>query len=90
MHVETRSASAGTADFVVRVDKKLWVGSGLFKICNSLFGTQGTIFGSKCFDCTDWVALPNDAADCSSTLVDWGWICIMELGCHNLLPNQQI
>jgi len=34
------SVSTGTADFVVRVDKKLWVGSGLFKNCNSLFGTH--------------------------------------------------
>jgi len=66
---------------VVRVDKKLWVGSWLFENCNSLFGTQGTFFGVKCFDCTHGVALPDDAAGCSPTLVDWGWICVMELSC---------
>jgi len=74
--------STGTIDFVVRVDKKLWIGSGLFKKCNSLFtSTQGAVFGDKCFDYTDWVALPDDAAGYSLTLVDWGWICVMELGC---------
>jgi len=59
----------------------MWVGSGLFKNFNSLFGTQCTLFGSKCFEHTDWVALPDDAAGYSSTLVDWGSISIMELGC---------
>jgi len=49
------------------------------KNCNSFFGTQRTVFGSKSFDCTDGVALPDDVAGYSSTLVDWGWICIMEL-----------
>jgi len=72
----------GTIDFIVGVDKKLWVGSGLFENCNSFFSTQGTVFGSKCFDHTaDWFALSDDDAGCSSTLVDWGWICAMELGC---------
>jgi len=85
MHVETGSVSTCTTDFVVRVDKKLWVGSGLFKNCNSLFTTQGTVFGNKSFDHTDWVALPDDASGHSSTLVGWGWICIMELpGCKLL------
>jgi len=32
--------------------------------------------GGKCFDCADGVALPNDAADHSSTLIDRGWICV--------------
>jgi len=64
--------SMGTADFVVGVDKNLWVGFGLLKNCNSLFGTQGAVLGGKTFDHTDWVALPDDAAGCSSTLVDWG------------------
>jgi len=59
----------------------LWVGSELFKGCNSLFSTQGTVFGSERFDYTDWVALSDDAAGHSFTLVDWGWICVMELGC---------
>ena len=36
MHVETRPVSTGPMCFVVRVDKKLRVGSGLFKNCNSL------------------------------------------------------
>jgi len=35
--------------------------------------------GGMSFDCTGWVALPDDAAGCSST-VDKGWICVMELG----------
>jgi len=73
--------SDGAADFVVRVDEKLWVGSGLFENCNSLFGTQGAVFGSESFDCTDWVALPDDAVGCSSTLVGQGLIIIMELSC---------
>jgi len=30
---------------------------------------------------TDGVALPGEAAGCSSMLVDWGMICIMELSC---------
>ena len=70
-----------TVDFIFRVDKRLWVGSGLFENCTSLFDTLSTVFGSKCFDCTDGVALPDDAVGCSSTLVDRGWICIMESGC---------
>jgi len=72
----------GTVDFVVRVDKKLRVGSRLFQNCKSLFSTQGAIFGSKSFDCTDWIALPDDAAGHSSTLVGWGWIGVMELNCE--------
>jgi len=71
----------GTVDFIVRVDKKLSVGFELFKNCNSLFSTLGTVFGSESFDHTDWVALPDDDASCSSMLVDWGQICIKELGC---------
>ena len=42
---------------------------------------QGAVFGGKSFDCTDWVALPNDDAGDSFTLVGWGWIGIMGLGC---------
>jgi len=65
------------------VDEKAWDGSGLFKNCNSFFSTKGIVFGSKCFD-LHWLgclALPNDDVSHSSTLVNWGWICIMELGC---------
>jgi len=76
--------STGSVDFVVRVDKKWWVGFGLFENCNSLFSTHGTVFGGKGFDYTDWVSLPDDAAGCSFTLVAWGWICVMELGCKVL------
>jgi len=47
---KTGSVSARTADFVVRVDEQLWVGFGLFKNCNSLFGTQDAVFGSEQFD----------------------------------------
>jgi len=54
MPMETWSVSTGTVDFVVGVDKKLWVGSELFKNFKSFFGTQGAVFGSKRFDCTDW------------------------------------
>jgi len=79
--METWSVSIGTSDFVVGVDKKLWVGSGLFKNCKSLFGTQGTVFGSRSFDYTDWIALPDDAAGYSSTLIGWGGIGVMELSC---------
>jgi len=81
MSVETWSVSTGTADFVVGVDKKLWVGSGLFENFKSFFSTWGTVFGSKRFDCTDWVALSDNAAGCSSALVGWGWIGVMELSC---------
>jgi len=45
--MKTWSVSTGTADFVVRVDKKLLVGSRLFKNCNSLFGTQGAVLVAK-------------------------------------------
>jgi len=82
--MEIRHVSTGTADFVVRVDEKLCVVFGLFENCNSLFGTHDAIFGSKCFEQTNWVALPDDAADCSSVLFDWGWICIMEVGCKDV------
>jgi len=34
--VETWSVSTDTVDFVIRVDKKLWVDSGLFKNCNCI------------------------------------------------------
>jgi len=30
IHMEMWSVSTGTVDFIVRVDKKLWGGSGLF------------------------------------------------------------
>jgi len=73
--------STCTMHFIVRVDKKLWVGFGLFEHCHSFFSTHGAVFGSKCFDYTDRFALPNDATGHSSILVDWGRICIMELGC---------
>jgi len=56
------SVCTDTVDFVVRVDKKLWVGSGLSKNCNSLFSTQCAVVGCKSFDCTDRVALSDDAA----------------------------
>jgi len=79
MPVETWSVSAGTADFVVGVYKKLWVGSGLFKNFKSFFSTQGAVFGGESFDCTDWIALPDDAAGCSSALVGWGRISVTEL-----------
>jgi len=49
MPVETWSVSTGTADFVVGVDKKLWVRSGLFENFKSFFGTHGAVFGSKSF-----------------------------------------
>jgi len=39
MPMETWSVSTGTVDFVIGVDKKLWVGSGLFKNFKSFFGT---------------------------------------------------
>jgi len=73
--------SAGTADFVVGVDKKLCVGSRLFESCNSLLGTKGAAFGSKSFEHADGVALSDDAAGHSSTLVDWGWNDFTELSC---------
>ena len=49
--------SAGTANFIVGDDKKLWVGSGLFKNSKSLFSPQGTVFGSVETDVfmMDWV-----------------------------------
>ena len=68
--------------FVVADEKNLCVGSELFENCDSLFGTQNTVFGGKSFDYTDLVALSDDAADHSSTFVDWRWTCVMELGCE--------
>jgi len=50
--------STGTVDFVAGVDKKLWVGSGLFENCKSFFSTQGAVFGSESFDHTDRIPLP--------------------------------
>jgi len=79
MPMTTWSVSTCTVDLVVIIDKKLWVGSWLFKNWIFFFSSQCAIFGSKCFGCTDWVALL-DAAGYSSTWVDWGWICIIELG----------
>jgi len=73
--------SAGTVDFVVGIDKKLWVRSGLFENFKSFFGTQGAVSGSKSFDHTDWIALPDDAAAYSFALVGWGGIGFIELGC---------
>jgi len=67
--METWSVSTGTVDFIVGVDKKLWVGSGLFKNFKSFFRTQSAVFGSNFFDYADWIALPDDAAGYSSTLV---------------------
>jgi len=73
--------STGTVDFIVGVDKELWVGSGLFKNFKSFFSTQGAVFGSKFFDYTDWIAMSDDAAGYSFTLVGWGGIGFMELSC---------
>jgi len=81
MPVETWSVSTGTVDFVVGVDKKLWVGFELFVNFKSLFGTHDTVLGSESFDYTDWIALRDDAAGCSSTLVGWGGIGVTELSC---------
>jgi len=81
MPMEMWSVSTGTVNFVVGVDKKLWVGSGLFKNFKSFFSTHGAVFGSKSFDCTDWIALPDDAAGHSFMLVGWEGIGFMELGC---------
>jgi len=79
--METWSMSAGTADFVVGVDEKLWIGFGLFQNSKSFFGASGAVFGSESFDHTDWNALPDDAAGCSVALVSWGWVGVTELGC---------
>ena len=75
MPMEMGHVSTGTADFVVRVDKKLWV-----KNCISFFGTQGAIFDCKSFVCTHWVVLPDEFTSCSSSLGDWGWISL----CHGI------
>jgi len=45
MLVESWHVSTNTVDFVVGVNNKLWVGSGLFETCSSLFSTQGAVFG---------------------------------------------
>jgi len=82
MPMEMLSVSAGTVHFIVGNDENLWVGSGFFECCDSLHGTQGSVFGSESFDCADWIALPDDAAGCSSTLVGWGRISNMELSCR--------
>jgi len=81
MPMEMWSVSTGTVDFVVGVDKKLWVGSGLFKNSKSLFGTHGTVLGSESFDYTNWIASPDDNACYSATLVCWGRIGVIELSC---------
>ena len=73
--------SAGTVDFVVGVDKKLWIGFGLFENCKSFFGAKGAVFGGESFDHTDWIALPEDAAGHFVALVSWGWVDVKELGC---------
>ena len=81
MHVESGSVSGGTADFVVRVDKKMSIGSRLFCNCIAFFSSQGTAFGSNCFCSNDGVALPDDAAPDAITLGVSEQICIRELGC---------
>jgi len=81
MPVETWSVSTGTADFLVGVEKKLWVGFEPFKNFKSLFSTHGAVLGSESFDRTDWIALRDDAARCSSTLVGWRGIGVTELSC---------
>jgi len=57
---------------LLEIEKQLLVMSGLFENCNSFFSTQGAGFGSKCFDCADRVALPDNVAGDSFTLIDWG------------------
>ena len=69
--MESGMVSAGTVDFVVGVDKRLRIGFGMFEDCNSFFGTQGTVFGCKCFDYTDGVPLPDDAAGYAFALIGW-------------------
>jgi len=81
MPMELGSVSAGAVDFVVRVDKKLWIEFGLFQNSCSFFGTQCTIFGSKGLDYTDGVALPDDAACYAVSLIIWCWDCGRELSC---------
>jgi len=43
MPMEIGSVSTGMVDFVVRADKKVWFGSGLFKNWYSLFSTLGAL-----------------------------------------------
>ena len=57
MSVELWHVFTCAADFIVGVDKTLWIGSGLFQKCGSFFCTQPTVFGDKFFDHTDRVAL---------------------------------
>jgi len=73
--------STCTTDFVVGVDKKSWIGSGLFKNCKSFFGTHGAVFVSKSFDHTDWIALPDGASGHPTPLVGWERIGVIGLGC---------
>ena len=35
------------------------------------FAHRAQFWGSKCFHCANWVALPDDAAGCSSMGMDW-------------------
>ena len=51
MPMETWSVSTGTVDFVVRVDKKLRVGSGLFQNCKSLFRPNLTVHEPRTTNC---------------------------------------
>jgi len=81
MPMETWSVSTHPIHFVVRVEKKLWVGFGLFKNCDSFFSTQSTVFGVNFFEHTDCVALPDDVEGDSFTLVGWGRDCILESCC---------
>jgi len=81
------SVFTGTVDFVVRVDKKLWVGSGLLKNCSSLFSKQGAVFGasSESFDYTDWVALPviPPRQLTGGEFASWNWIANKWLACES-------
>ena len=69
--MELGMVSAGTVDFIVGIDKKLWIGFVLFEDCYSFFGTQGAVFSCKGFGYTDWIALPDDAAGYPFSLVGW-------------------
>jgi len=42
--------------------EKLLNRSAQFWICNFFFDEQGAVFGSKCFDCANVVAVSDDAA----------------------------
>jgi len=95
MPMETGSVSADTTDFVVGVDKKLWVGSGLFKNCNSLFCTQGADFGTAANILTARIGRP-----CLMTLqvvppcwligdgfVSWNWVAKCSAHESEFLPS---